>query len=395
VNPILVSVPATRRSPYHPNVHELPASRHPRVSVIIPCFNYGRFLTECVESVLQQTAVDVDVVIVNDASSDNSAEIAHELANRDSRISVIDHKKNCGQIPSVNEALEGVSGEYVVKMDADDMLTPGSLARSTALLEAHPTVGFVYGCALHFGEYLKKSLSRSHKWLRKYMFSATNHPPAERIDTRVRGWTVWPGETWLALRCVRGVNCISQPEVVLRASAIRAAGGYDASLPHTFDFAMWLRLATMTDVAHIDGAIQALYRVHAASLQRTLHAGKLIDLRGRLAAFDSVLAERSRNDPNAQNLLMTAHIKIAAEALDDACRAFDRGKTDTEPVDDYVAFALESYREAPSLPEWRRLWWRRRIGARWSHYCPPFVLRAVVRRAVEELWAVCWWRSGV
>jgi glycosyl transferase family 2 len=389
------SAQETRRPPYHPNVRDLPASRHPRVSVIIPCFNYGHFLTECVDSVLQQTAVDLDVLIVNDASSDNSAELAHELADRDSRVSVIDHERNCGLFPSINEALEKVRGEYIVKLDADDMLTPGSIARSTALLEAHPTVGFVYGRALYFGEDLKKMLSWSHRWLRRSTLSATNHPPTKKIDTRVRGWTVWPGETWLALRCARGVNCISQPEVVIRASAIRDVGSYDVDLPITSDLAMWLRLAGTADVAHIDGAIQGLYRVHARSMQRTELAGGLKELRVRLATFDSALAQRSNSIPNAHDLLMTAHRSIAAEALDNVCRAFDRGKTLTEPVDDYIAFALESYPEAPSLPEWRRLLRRRRVGATWSRYCPPFVLRAVLRRAAEELAAVRWWRSGV
>jgi len=393
MNPFIASAAVTRRPPYHPEVRGLPASRHPRVSVIVPCFNYGRFLTACVQSVLQQAAVDVDVLIVNDASSDDSAEVAHELADRDSRISVIDHETNRGHIPSVNKALEKVRGEYIVKLDADDMLTPGSLARSTALLEAHPTIGFVYGSARYFGEDLRRTLSWTHKWLRKSTFLATDHPPAEEIETRVRGWTAWPGETWLALRCARGVNCISQPEVVIRASAIREAGPYDVDLPHTSDLAMWLRLATTTDVGHIDGAIQGLYRVHLGSMQRTANAGKVVDLRGRLAAFDSVLGEQSRS--LQPDLLRTAHLRLAAEALDAACRAFDRGKTRTEPVEDYVAFAMEASPEAQSLPEWRRLLRRRRVGPRWSRYCPPFVLRAVLRRAVEELAAARWWRTGV
>lgn len=381
--------------PYHPDVRGLPESNRPQVSVIIPCYNYGQWLTECVDSVLDQSAVDVDVLIINDASNDNSAEVAQLLAERDPRIHVIDHEKNQGQIPSVNEALQNANGDYIVKLDADDMLTPGSLARSVALLEAHPTVDFVYGRPLHFGPYLERSLPRSHRWLRQYALSAANRPPAKRIDIRVRRWTIWPGKTWLALLCKRGSNCISQPEVVIRSSALRSVGGYDINLPHTFDFAMWLDLASRGDVAHIDGAIQGLYRVHGGSMQRTVNAGKMVDLRGRRAAYDSVLVKRSRNIPNADDLLRTANIRLAEEALDAACRAFDRGRTCSEPVDDYIAFALQTYPEATSLPQWRSLQRRQRVGARWSPYCPPFVVNAVLRRAAEEIGAARWWRNGI
>jgi glycosyltransferase involved in cell wall biosynthesis len=383
------------RPAYHPEVRCLSNSRLPRLSVIIPCFNYGRFLTDCVDSVLQQPAVDLEVVIINDASSDNTAEIAHGFANRDPRVSVIDHVKNRGLFPSVNEGLERVSGDYVVKLDADDMLTPGSLARSTALLEAHPRVGFVYGRALYFGADLKRMRSLSHRWLRRSTLLPSDHPTSERIDTRVRGWTVWPGETWLALRCARGVCPISQPEVVIRTSAVREVGGYDIGLPVTSDFGLWLRLAARNDVAYIAGAIQGLYRVHTGSMQRIVYVDKLKELRARRATFDSSLAHQPKSIPNADQLLRTAQRALAAESLENACRAFDRGRALAEPVDDYVAFAFESYPDAASLPEWRRLSWRRRVGARLSHYCPLFQLRAVVRRATEEIQAARWWRTGV
>lgn len=381
--------------PYHPDVRGLPESRRPRVSVIIPCRNYGHWLADCVNSALEQAAVDVDVLIVNDGSSDNSADVALHLAERDSRVRLIDHEKNEGQIPSVNEALRNVDGDYIVKLDADDILTPGSLARSTALLEAHPNVGFVYGRALYFGEHVTMNLTWLQKWLRRNMYAATDRPPRAAIDTRPRGWTIWPGHTWLSLMCSRGTNCISQPEVVMRSSVLRSVGGFDVNLPHTFDLAMWLDLASRSDVAHVDGAIQGLYRVHPGSLQRTVNAGKLLDLRARLAAFDAILDGRSNDIPDAGGLRRMAHGRIAGQSLDNACRAFDRGRTVMEPVDEYVAFALRAYPDAPSLPEWRSLRRRQRVGARWSPYCPPFLLRAVIRRVRGEIEAARWWRNGI
>lgn len=393
MNTTTASVSATRPH-YHPNTRKLPSSRRPRVSVIVLCYNYAHWLTDCVNSILKQEGVDVDVLIVNDGSSDNSADVAHRLEGEDSRVRLIDHKQNCGQIPCLNQALQHVRGDYIVKMDADDMLSRGSLARSTALLEAHPNVGFVYGRAIHFGKDLD-TLPVLDKWFRQNTFLITDDPPENKIDTQVRSWTIWSSQTWLSLLHQRAANCISQPEAVMRASAVRAVGNYDVDLPHTFDLAMWLRLASISDVGHIDGAIQGLYRFHLTSMQRTVNSGKLKDLRGRLAAFDSVFFDRPEDTPNTDDLLTMVHIRLATEALDDACRAFDRGRTHTESVDDYVAFALEAYPESASLPQWQALQRRQRVGAHWSPYWPPFVIRAVIRRATEEMARAYWWRNGI
>lgn len=378
---------------FHPAIRALPADQRPQVSVIVPCYNYGRWLTECVDSALGQEGVEVDVLIVNDASTDDSAAVALKLAARDARVRVINHVRNCGHIPSVNEALRYVEGDYLVKLDADDLLTPGSLARSTALLEAHPNVAFVYGQPVHFGKPPGPSMLRLPAWLGGNAFA--ERPPMDALPKRARRWTVWPGLSWLALRCAEGVNCISQPEVVMRVSALRAVGDYDVGLPHTSDLAMWLQLAARGDVAHIEGVVQGFYRVHAGSMMRTVNAGKLKDLRGRLAAFETVLAGRSRDVPDAERLLAMARSRLAGEALDRACRAYDRGRAAHEPVEEYVAFALEACPGAEALPQWRALRQRRWIGARWSPYFPPFALRVLARRAEEEMAAARWRRHGV
>lgn len=384
---------AAADGPTHPAIQALPAARRPRVSVIIPCYNYGRWLAECVDSALGQPGVEIDVLIVNDASTDDSAAVAHGLAARDARVRVIDHARNHGHIPSVNEALGQVEGDYLVKLDADDLLTPGSLARSAALLEAHPAVGFVYGQPMHFGRPPGPSLLRPPAWLGGNAFD--ERPPLDSLPLRARRWTLWPGASWLALRCAAGVNCISQPEVVMRTSALRAVGRYDIALPHTSDLAMWLRLAAGNDVARIEGAVQGLYRVHAGSMMRTVNAGKLKDLRGRLAAFESVLAGRGADLPGADRLLATARARLAGEALDLACRAFDRGRAAREPIEEYVAFAREAYTATETLPQWQALDRRRRIGPRWSPYFPPFMLRVLARRAEAEMAAARWRRHGV
>jgi hypothetical protein len=238
-------------------------------------------------------------------------------------------------------------------------------------------------------------MGRLERWIRRRTYAATDQPRAEAIDTRTRSWTVWPGLAWLAAMCRRGANSISQPEVVMRADILRSVGGYDVGLPHTSDLAMWLEFASRSDVGHVDGAIQGLYRVHPGSMQRTVNAGRMRDLRARLAAFDSVLARREGDIPDARGLRQVARQRLARQALDNACRAFDRGRTGTEPVDEYAQFALDADPGARSLPEWRSLMRRRRLGARLSPFCPPFLIGAVMRRIGEEIAAARWWRIGI
>jgi Glycosyl transferase family 2 len=359
----------------------------PRVSVVVPCYNYGKWLRQCVESVFAQTNADIEVVIVNDASSDNSLEVARGLQSRDARVKVINNLRNKGHIPSVNEALGAVTGDYIVKLDADDLLPAGSLARSLTVMEANPSVGFVYGRCLSFGADLKQLTSSTQRWTRSPGLLMSEETRGVGVAQAKFAYRLWPGSEWLQLRC--------QPEVLIRASVMRDVGVYDEALPHTSDLAMWLALSARSDVAYIDGPIQGLYRVHSSSMQRTVNAGKLRDLAGRLAAFDSVLPRVSRFVPNAQDLIQVARKAIASQALDEACRAYERGRATEEPIERYEALAFEAYPDARTLHAWRLLEARRALRpetARWNPSCLSAVLKRRIRE--ERNWRR-WWNSGV
>ena len=316
-----------------------------RVDVVIPCYNYGRFLEACVRSVLSQEGVGVRALVIDDGSADDSVEVARALSDQDSRVKVIALSKNIGMIPVVNRGIEEISGEYFVKLDADDLLPPGSLKRSIALLEQYPNVGFVYGRPRHF---------------------SSNLPPRPRWGSP--RWTVWPGGEWFALRSRLGVNCISQPEAVIRSATLREIGGYNAKLAHTSDLEMWLRLSAISDVGRISGIDQGYYRVHPNSMQRTVNAGAMTDLVGRREAFISGLAYSRNRLKDAVELETTVRRKLAAEALDRACRAYDRDRVDLNIEAMLVEFATNTYSAASALPEWSGLQKRRQYGrrSRWT-----------------------------
>ncbi len=317
----------------------LPLVRRPSVTVVMPCYNYGHYLPRAVTSVLSQPEVDVDVILIDDASPDGSGDVVRAMAASDPRIRPIVHERNRGHIATYNEGLERAEGDYVVLLSADDALPAGALSRATALLDAEPSVGFVYGHSVVF---------------------ADDPPPA---PTGIRDWTVWEGEEWIERRCQKGENCIMNPEVVMRTSVQHAIGGYDPALPHSGDLEMWMRAAAVADVGRVNGPGQGYYRVHEMSMQRTVNAGHVADLRGRLDAFAKVLAGPDARVARGEQLFATARRSLALAALGYARLAYEHGRAELEPINEYLAFAEEVWPEARQSRQWSAVARRARLGA--------------------------------
>jgi glycosyltransferase involved in cell wall biosynthesis len=322
--------------------------RCPIVSVIIPCYNYGRYLTQCVNSVLDQEGVRVDLIVIDDASTDGSDQIVRELGMRDVRIRTICHTSNKGHIATYNEGISQVTGEYTVLLSADDLLTAGCLARATSLMEQYPAVGLTYGSPVEFTD--------------------DALPPAH---TTARSWIIWQGQDWIAQSCKTGENPLKCPEAIVRTSVLREIGGYRSNLPHAADFELWMRAATVSDVGYVVGADQAYYRNHASNMHHSSF-DVLDDYTQRLISFDTIFSERSGLLENPDSMRSTAHRTIARIALSQAMRdttyraiassafnhaigAYATGVVGDESVDDYIALALKAWPDARQLAEWRAL----------------------------------------
>jgi glycosyltransferase involved in cell wall biosynthesis len=341
------------------------------VSVVIPCFNYGRYVEDAVQSALSQTGVDVEVIVVDDASTDSSAAVVGVMAVADPRIRLLRHRVNQGPVATFNDGLAVARGEFLVRLDADDLLTPGSLARSVDVCRRHPGVGLVYGRPVHF----------------------TGEPP--RARQRVTGHTVWHGRDWLEDRCRSGVNVITSPEAFMRMSVVRAVGG-QRPLAHTHDLEMWLRIAAVSDVAYVEGADQAWHREHPASLSvSSADPLGLTMLRERRAAFDTLFADPvvgPRLDPR---LAALAHDALAAEALTRACYEYDRGRAPDRCVDPLVRFARETSAGCEALPQWHALARRTAADRSWLQHRPWVRLAPLRRIAEDRRRARRWRRTGL
>lgn len=353
------------------HVRPRPLRRCPTVSVVIPCYNYGHYLPTAVGSALGQEGVDVELIIVDDASPDGSAAVVQNLSAGDDRIRAILHPSNRGHIATYNEGLAEARGDYVVLLSADDALPPGALARAAALFDANPSVGLVYGHPVTF----------------------VDEPP--QVSERVRSWTVWPGEEWIGRVCRSGRNCIMNPEVVMRTSLQHALGGYDSELPHSGDIEMWMRAATVSDIGRVNGPAQGFYRVHGDSMQRTTYVGHLIDLEGLLDAFEKVLVGPGAQVARGPELFHEASRGLAGYALEYTRAAYDNGRIHEEPVDQYMAFAARVWPAIRQSREWRAL--QRRAATEPGRRDRGLAV-VTGRLAADLRWRVRWrrWRwSGV
>src|SRR5437899_781807 len=95
------------------------------VDVVVPCYRYAHFLRECVESVLSQSGTNIRVLIIDDASPDNTSDVASELCRRDRRVTFLRHTTNKGHIRTYNEGIEWASADYLLILSADDYVLPG------------------------------------------------------------------------------------------------------------------------------------------------------------------------------------------------------------------------------------------------------------------------------
>jgi glycosyltransferase involved in cell wall biosynthesis len=320
------------------------------VSVIIPCYRYGHYLPGCVASVLKQDGVDVRVLVIDDASPDNSGEVAQALARRDDRVEVRRHVVNCGHIETYNEGLEWAAGDYLLLISADDLLLPGALRRAARLLDAHPEVGLTYGRQVAFRD----------------------KPPRPRGAGADACLRIVSGTDFIASCCAVGHNPVTTPTVVVRTAVQKRLGGYNKDLPHTADLELWLRFAAHGNVGIID-ADQALKRAHASNMQLDFTVRGIGDIRQREAAFAAFFRGQGAAIPRAASLWRQAQAALAESAFWTASHAFDRG--DAAACRELLNVAVTLNPELPGGRSWRRLAWKRRMGPRLWRCVRPLVER--------------------
>jgi glycosyltransferase involved in cell wall biosynthesis/2-polyprenyl-3-methyl-5-hydroxy-6-metoxy-1,4-benzoquinol methylase len=202
--------------------------RPPKVSVLLPNYNYGCYLKAAIESVLSQDFTDFEFIVSDDASSDNSAEIIKIYAARDARIKPCIHSKNLGMVANWNWCLQQARGEYIKYIFGDDCLASGqALGRMVAMLEEHPSA----------------TLAASARLILDGNSKATG------LWDELREAGKYNGPQIIA-RCLRNnLNVIGEPSAVM-FRRVAANRGFDPALRQIVDLELWFHLLLQGDLVY-------------------------------------------------------------------------------------------------------------------------------------------------
>lgn len=149
-------------TPTQEEVEDTSLTEPPRITVVIPCYNHGKYLKESVESILAQTYKQLEVIIVNDGSTDNTVEVAQEMVKADPRVKFINFPENKGKWHCLNTAIEQCTGLIVTCQDADDVALPQRIERQFMAMQVtgsvHNLCGF-HHCRSEADIAAKKSMT--------------------------------------------------------------------------------------------------------------------------------------------------------------------------------------------------------------------------------------------
>jgi glycosyltransferase involved in cell wall biosynthesis len=208
------------------------------VSLVIATFNHGRFLAEALDSAIAQTLRGVEIVVVDDGSTDDTPEV---LARYTGRVRVI-RQPNRGLAAARNLGLASARGTHVAFLDADDVLMPTKLAEQVAVLERAPTVGWTYCDVL----------------------IETTATGAETRASERFGYDTRRLDGWIFPELIHG-NFVPAIAPLIRRTVLDAAGGFDERLTALEDWDLWLRVSLISE-ARYTPAVLARYRVRPGGM---------------------------------------------------------------------------------------------------------------------------------
>jgi len=226
-------------------------NKAPALSVVMPVYNAEQYLAEAVDSILQQTFTDFELIAIDDGSTDGSGALLETYADRDDRVCLIS-RENRGLVATLNEGIDRAKAPLVARMDADDICYPERFAIQMAYMAEHPDVLCLGGrFELIDGE-------------NRLLTQLTEAP----LD-----------DAGIQQKLLSGVCVISHPSVIFRRDAVIDAGYYDPDTMLAEDLDLWLRLGERGKLAIVP-EIVLRYRVHENTVSSTRHAEQLRVLRG-------------------------------------------------------------------------------------------------------------------
>ena len=269
----------------------------PQISVVITSYNQREYLSEAIESVIQQTLRPSEIIVADDCSTDGSIDLIQDYAARHPGwIKAVIQPRNLGVARNRNRALAQVSGDLVSFLDGDDRFLPRKLQREYETYRTRRGVQIVYSNIY----YLDETGQRSRLWAEGVA------PPEGEVFTHVLGRNYPRGMTF-------------RNELV-DTECIREVGGYDESLPRYGDWDLLIRLTRRFRTAYCPEPL-TVYRLHSDSLSRapaTVHIDTITRIREKYRPFLADLSEleRAEVERKFRQRLAVLSRRAAREAMD-------------------------------------------------------------------------------
>lgn len=211
--------------------------KSPLVSVIMPVYNSERYLKEAIESILNQTFQDFEFLIFDDGSTDNSKEIIKEYVDKDDRIVPFFSEVNCGYVVHLNKGIELAKGEFIARMDSDDISLPTRFEKQISRLKEVGNIGIIGSSTITIDKYGKK-----------------NRTDYRESDPDLLRWYTF------------FFNPFSHPTVMIRKGVFEEVGFYDEDKLPSEDRDLWTRVAlTQFTFCNLKDPL-LLYREHGDSI---------------------------------------------------------------------------------------------------------------------------------
>jgi len=207
------------------------------VSVIIPCFNADLYVKKAVESIMNQLYTNLEIIVINDCSTDGTKEILKSLEKIDSRIIYLENEVNLKLIKTLNKGLEVAKGKYIVRMDADDISHADRILKQVNYMENNPDIGVLGTNALFFGDNYKSHLTKKYE------------------DNKIIQAQLFVESPFI------------HPSIMVKRELLIEVGGYSEKYDQVEDYGLWVELSKITQFANLRDALLD-YRILSNSQTR-------------------------------------------------------------------------------------------------------------------------------
>lgn len=260
------------------------ASSAPRMSVLMPVRDGAPYVEEALASLRAQTLHEIEIIVVDDRSTDETPEILRRLAAADDRICILP-ATGSGIVDGLNQALAAARSDIIARLDADDVSEPDRLARQLAELEDRPDLVLLGSAATRIGS-----------------------------DGRVIGAIAVETDPERLAQQLRGGNPFLHPSVVMRRGAVEAAGGYRRPFALAEDYDLWIRLARLGEIANLPDPLIRLRRHRNQSSRLHRHAQRAVHALARLLAYGPSVATEAVVGLASPREAVAAYIRALAGA---------------------------------------------------------------------------------